>query len=57
MSEPAGEPSSRLRPPPITHGEWALILVLVAIHFTHMDDFVIIMPLGGRLMSELSICA
>jgi predicted MFS family arabinose efflux permease len=55
MSEPAGEPSSRLRPPPITRGEWALILVLVAIHFTHMVDFVIIMPLGKRLMTELAI--
>lgn len=55
MSEP-GEPASR-RPQParITRSEWALILVLVAIHFTHMVDFVIIMPLGGRLMSELSI--
>jgi predicted MFS family arabinose efflux permease len=30
-------------------------LVLVAIHFTHMVDFVILMPLGGRLMTELSI--
>jgi predicted MFS family arabinose efflux permease len=39
----------------ITRGEWALVLVLVAIHFTHMVDFVIIMPLGERLMRELSI--
>lgn len=39
----------------ITRGEWALILVLVAIHFTHMVDFVIIMPLGERLMRELAI--
>ncbi|MBA4065013.1 MAG: MFS transporter [Isosphaera sp.] len=54
MSEPAGPPP-RLRPPPITRGEWALILVLVAIHFTHMVDFVIIMPLGKPLMDELRI--
>ncbi len=39
----------------MTRSEWALILVLVAIHFTHMVDFVIIMPLGGRLMTELNI--
>jgi predicted MFS family arabinose efflux permease len=31
------------------------VLVLVAIYFTHMVDFVIIMPLGGRLMDELKI--
>ncbi len=50
------EPASpRLQPPRITRSEWALILVLVAIHFTHMVDFVIIMPLGKRLMNELSI--
>jgi predicted MFS family arabinose efflux permease len=34
-----------------------VILVLVAIQFTHMVDFVIIMPLGGRLMTELSLTA
>jgi predicted MFS family arabinose efflux permease len=51
-------PSSQ--PPPsarITSAEWGLILVLVAIQFTHMVDFVIIMPLGGRLMAELSLNA
>ncbi|MBX9626099.1 MAG: MFS transporter [Gemmataceae bacterium] len=35
--------------------EWALLLVLVAVQFTHMVDFVIIMPLGKRLMHELDI--
>jgi DHA1 family inner membrane transport protein len=39
----------------ITRAEWGLILVLVAIQFTHMVDFVIIMPLGGRLMEELEL--
>lgn len=39
----------------MTRSEWALILILVAIHFTHMVDFVIIMPLGNRLMTELNI--
>jgi predicted MFS family arabinose efflux permease len=39
----------------ITRAEWGLILVLVAVQFTHMVDFVIIMPLGERLMGELSL--
>jgi predicted MFS family arabinose efflux permease len=39
----------------ISRGEWELILILVAIQFTHMVDFVIIMPLGGRLMRELDL--
>ncbi len=39
----------------ITRAEWGLIFVLVAIQFTHMVDFVIIMPLGGRLMRELAL--
>jgi len=52
MSEPR---ESSSHPPRISRGEWALILVLMAIHFTHMVDFVILMPLGNRLMSELDI--
>ena len=53
---PEGEPAASRQPPPrITRGEWALILVLVAIHFTHMVDFVIVMPLGKRFMDELHI--
>ena len=54
MSEPS-EPSGPSSPPRISRREWALILVLMAIHFTHMVDFVILMPLGNRLMSELDI--
>jgi predicted MFS family arabinose efflux permease len=47
------------RPPaaPITRAEWGLILILCAIQFTHMVDFVIIMPLGKRLMEELDLSA
>ncbi len=52
---PASEGSSPSHVPHITRAEWGLILILVAIQFTHMVDFVIIMPLGGRLMKELSI--
>jgi len=42
-------------PAAITRSEWALIFVLTAIQFTHMVDFVIIMPLGKRLCEELAI--
>lgn len=49
------ESGSRPAPPRLTRPEWALLLVLVAVQFTHMVDFVIIMPLGKRLMTELSI--
>ncbi len=38
-----------------SRSEWSLVLVLVAVQFTHMVDFVIMMPLGKRLMSELSL--
>jgi predicted MFS family arabinose efflux permease len=40
---------------PLSRSEWGLILLLVAVQFTHMVDFVIIMPLGERLMHELAI--
>src|SRR5436190_7744004 len=50
------EPSQQAPPlATITRSEWGLILVLVAVQFTHMVDFVIIMPLGKRLMHELSL--
>jgi predicted MFS family arabinose efflux permease len=54
----ADDPGSRPPKPPnanLTRTEWALLLVLVAIQFTHMVDFVIIMPLGRRLQVELGI--
>lgn len=47
---PAQIPTAR-----ISRSEWGLILLLMAIQFTHMVDFVIIMPLGGRLVDELSL--
>jgi predicted MFS family arabinose efflux permease len=55
MSETKEAVSQRPNLVPMTRSEWALILILVAIHFTHMVDFVIIMPLGDRLMKELNI--
>lgn len=55
MSEPVQKSQSRGPLAKMTRGEWAIILILVAIHFTHMVDFVIIMPLGKTLMEELHI--
>src|SRR5215218_8385493 len=48
-------PPARSPAPPLTRAEWGLLLVLVAVQFTHMVDFVIIMPLGHRLQQELAI--
>ena len=55
MVESPEQSAPRIPPPRITRGEWGLILVLMSLHFTHMVDFVIIMPLGNRLMNELNI--
>jgi predicted MFS family arabinose efflux permease len=35
--------------------EWALVAVLATINFTHILDFVIIMPLGDQLRRQLAI--
>lgn len=52
----AADPSAARPPiPKLTRAEWGLILVLVAVQFTHMVDFVIVMPLGDRLIRELHI--
>ncbi len=56
VSEEQARPPQPLVPAAkITMAEWGLILVLVAIQFTHMVDFVIIMPLGDRLKRELGL--
>ena len=56
MTEAGDRPgTSRPPAPPLTRAEWTLLLILVAIQFTHMVDFVIIMPLGRRLQHELDI--
>jgi predicted MFS family arabinose efflux permease len=51
----ASAPPLRPPAPPLSRAEWGLLLVLVAVQFTHMVDFVIIMPLGERLQRELEI--
>lgn len=50
--QPASDVSA---PPRFTRAEWGLIGILIAVQFTHMVDFVIIMPLGERLMVELRV--
>jgi predicted MFS family arabinose efflux permease len=53
--EPAAERPSPLPRPRLTRPEWALLLVLAAVYFTLIADFIIIMPLGERLMKDLGL--
>jgi predicted MFS family arabinose efflux permease len=39
----------------MTAREWLLLLVLAAVQFTHIVDFVIIMPLGPYFMDEMGL--
>lgn len=41
--------------PSFTWAQWQTVLLLAAINFTHILDFVIVMPLGDQLRDELSI--
>jgi predicted MFS family arabinose efflux permease len=52
-----GAPSAgiRRRSVRLAWSEWSLLLVLAAVQFTHIVDFVLIMPLGPRLMSGLKL--
>src|SRR5450755_1933719 len=43
------------RLPRLTGSEWALLLVLATVQFTHVLDFVIMMPLGPMLQDDLHI--
>lgn len=43
------------RKPAITRGEWGLLLLLAAIQFTNVLDFVIVMPLAPWAKAELGI--
>ena len=47
MSAPAAA-AERPRPV-ISRGEWGLLLVLSAVQFTHIIDFMIVTPLGPPL--------
>src|SRR5271154_1648876 len=54
---PMGDPAvpGPARPSRITAAEWGLLLVLAAVQFTHILDFVILMPLGPEFKTSLSI--
>ena len=43
------------RKPAITRGEWGLLLLLAAVQFTNVLDFVIVMPLAPWAKDELAI--
>jgi predicted MFS family arabinose efflux permease len=47
-----GIPGEPLR---LTRSEWFLLLVLAAVQFTHIIDFVIVMPLGPVFKSALNL--
>jgi predicted MFS family arabinose efflux permease len=44
-----------VRPSRITPAEWGLLMVLAAVQFTHILDFVILMPLGPQFKTSLSV--
>lgn len=39
----------------LTRAEWLLVLVLAAVQFTHIMDFMIVMPLGPQYLAALGI--
>ena len=41
--------------PPLTRAQWLLLFVLAAVQFTHILDFMIIMPLATQLQKDLGI--
>lgn len=41
--------------PSLNWVQWQMVLLLAAINFTHILDFVIVMPLGDQLRDELNI--
>ncbi len=51
MVDQPPEPRSPL--PPLTIGQWLFLLLLAAVYFTHIVDFVIMMPLATELENDL----
>jgi predicted MFS family arabinose efflux permease len=41
----------------LSRGEWMLLLMLAAVQFTHLVDFMIVMPLGPQYMTKLGLTA
>src|ERR1700722_18861745 len=52
-SEHSAEDRSTL--PPLTVGQWLLLLLLAAVQFTHIVDFMIIMPLATELENDFAV--
>lgn len=48
-------PNAQVLKPQFTRGQLAILLVLASLQFTHILDFVIVMPLGDRLRGQLHI--
>lgn len=57
MAEATDEGSERQAPHKPLLSERSLLLLLAAVQFTHIMDFMIMMPLGPQLMRELGIDA
>jgi predicted MFS family arabinose efflux permease len=55
MTEGIGAAAEWRGPAGLTFAEWGLLLVLAAVQITHIVDFMILMPLGPRLMHGLHI--
>ncbi len=51
----SAETTGPAKPGRITGGEWLLLLVLAAVQFTHLVDFIILMPLGPQFRRVLGI--
>ncbi len=55
-SPSTAEPQTSTQPSlRFTRYQWGIIAVLAAINFTHILDFVIVMPLGDQLRQQLQI--
>ncbi len=51
----APQPTATLPKSGFTGQQWGLLLVLAAVYFTHIIDFVIVMPLGDQLRQQLHV--
>src|ERR1700723_1608370 len=53
--EIAGAPVPASSSTRLTGSEWLLLFVLASVQFTHIVDFMIVMPLGPTLIEELKL--
>ena len=52
---PPNRPAAPRFTPPLTRADYTLLLVLGLLQFCHIVDFMIIMPLGEKLMADFSV--